>query len=45
VEPAAAAEDVFRASSLHPSTVATVRGLAELNPDDYETRITAASRV
>ena len=67
VEPAAAAEDVFRASSLHPSTVATVRGLAALNPntlalmhgssfagdgatalqrlaDDYETRITAASR-
>ena len=33
VEPAAAAEDVFRASSLHPSTVATVRGLAELNPN------------
>jgi flavorubredoxin len=32
VEPAGVAEDVFRASSLHPSTVATVRGLAELNP-------------
>jgi flavorubredoxin len=32
VEPAAAAEEVFRASSLHPSTVAAVRGLAELRP-------------
>jgi flavorubredoxin len=32
VEPAAVAEDVFRASSLHPSTAATVRGLADLNP-------------
>jgi flavorubredoxin len=32
VEPAAAAEEIFRASSLHPSTVATVRGLAELQP-------------
>ena len=32
VEPAAAAEEIFRASSLHPSTAATVRGLAELRP-------------
>jgi flavorubredoxin len=32
VEPAAVAEEVFRASSLHPSTPATVRGLAELRP-------------
>jgi len=32
VEPAAAAEEIFLASSLHPSTVATVRGLAELRP-------------
>jgi flavorubredoxin len=32
VEPAAAAEDVFRASSLHPSTAPAVRNLAELRP-------------
>ena len=32
VEPAAAAEDIFRASSLHPSTAASVRSLAELRP-------------
>ncbi len=32
VEPAGAAEDMFQASSLHPSTVAAVRDLAELNP-------------
>jgi hypothetical protein len=32
VEPAAAAEEIFRASSLHPSTAATVRGLADLRP-------------
>ena len=32
VEPAAAAEEIFRASSLHPSTAATVRGPAELRP-------------
>jgi flavorubredoxin len=32
VEPAAAAEDVFHASALHPSSVATVRGLGELRP-------------
>jgi flavorubredoxin len=33
VEPAAAAEDLFRASSLSPSTVPALRGLAELNPN------------
>jgi flavorubredoxin len=32
VEPAAAAEEIFRASSLHPATPAAVRGLAELRP-------------
>ena len=32
VEPASAAEDIFRASSLHPSTAASVRSLAELRP-------------
>jgi flavorubredoxin len=32
VEPAAVAEDVFRASSLHPSTGATVRSLSDLRP-------------
>src|ERR1700722_4734709 len=32
VEPAAAAEDIFRASSLPPSPVEAVRGLAELPP-------------